>query len=111
MKSNLQVDDALGDQSDSQLLKLGWAALKRTNSEDSTKQLSSTRRTTLNPVMSPDPKCPFNLVVSFMLYFSGRSGGGVGVCVCRDISYTWGAAARSIEMLTRHFGAKSRNKS
>lgn len=58
----------LGDNSDSQLLKLGWAALKRTNSEDPTKRLPSIRQTTLDTLTSPNPKCPFNLVVSVVLY-------------------------------------------
>jgi hypothetical protein len=71
MKSNPQVDDTLGDKSDSQLLKLGWAALKKTNSEDATKQIPSIKQTVSDPLASPDPKCPFNLVVSLVLYLGG----------------------------------------
>lgn len=64
----------LGDSSDSQLLKLGWAALKRTNSEDVTKRLPPVRQTTSDPLASPDLKCPFNSVVSLMLYLVGERG-------------------------------------
>jgi hypothetical protein len=93
MKPNPQVDDMLGDSSDSQLLKLGWAALKRTNSEDTAKRLPSVRQTTSDPLASPDPKCPFNLVVSLVLYFVGERG---------DRSLTRGAERRDIAMLMRH---------
>jgi hypothetical protein len=74
VQPNPQVDDMLGDRSDSQLLKLGWAALKRTNSEDPTKRLPSVRQTKLDPLASPDPKCPFSLVVSLVLYLVGEGG-------------------------------------
>jgi hypothetical protein len=72
MKPNPQVDDMPGESSDSQLLKLGWAALKRTKSEDATKQLPSVRQITSDPLASPDPKCPFRLVVSVVLYLVGE---------------------------------------
>jgi hypothetical protein len=76
----------LGDSSDSQLLKLGWAALKRTNSEDATKRIPSIRQTTSDPLASPDPKCPFKLVVSLVLYYLVGERG--------DCSLTRGAKRR-----------------
>jgi hypothetical protein len=71
MKSSSQADDILDDDSDSQLLRLGWAALKKINSQDPAEQTSSIRRATSDPEVSPDPKRPFQLVVSLMLNFDG----------------------------------------
>ncbi|XP_033606805.1 claspin isoform X3 [Cryptotermes secundus] len=62
MKSSSQADDILDDDSDSQLLKLGWAALKKANSQDPAEQTPSIRRTMSDPVVSPDPKRAFQLV-------------------------------------------------
>jgi hypothetical protein len=73
MKSTSQADDLLDDDSDSQLLKLGRAALKKTNSLDPAVQTVAIRQTMLDPVVSPDPKHPFQLVVSLALNFDGRS--------------------------------------
>lgn len=75
MKSSSEADDALDDDSDSQLLKLGWAALKKINSQDPAEQTPSIRQTMLDPVMSPDPKRPFQLVVSLMLNLMGGDHG------------------------------------
>jgi len=61
------VDDVLADESDSQLLKLGWAALKRINSQDPAEQQPPSRRIMLDPLVSPDPKHPFQLLVSLIL--------------------------------------------
>jgi hypothetical protein len=71
MKSSSQADGVLDDDSDSQLLKLGWAALKKINSQDPAEQTPSIRRTMSDPVLSPDPKRPFQLVVSLMLNLMG----------------------------------------
>lgn len=71
MKSSSQADDVLDDNSDSQLLKLGWAALKKLNSQDPAEQTPSIRQTTSDSVASPDPKRPFQLVVSLVLNFDG----------------------------------------
>lgn len=62
MKSSSQADDVLDDDSDSQLLKLGWAALKKINSQDPAEQTPSIRRTVSDSIVSPDPKRPFQLV-------------------------------------------------
>lgn len=73
MKSNSLADDVLDDDSDSQLLKLGWAALKKINSQDPAEETPSIRQTMSDPVVSPDPKRPFQLAVSLMLNFDGIS--------------------------------------
>lgn len=60
----------LGDDSDSQLLKLGWAALRRINSQDPAEQPVSIRETMLDTLVSPDCKRPFKLLVSLMFHFT-----------------------------------------
>lgn len=63
MKSGAQVNDVLGDESDSQLLKLGRAALRRIDSQDPAERPVSVS------LVSPDPKRPFKLLVSLVFHF------------------------------------------
>jgi hypothetical protein len=70
MKSEPRVDGVLGDESDSQLLKLGWAALKRINSQDAAERPLSNSETMLGTLVSPDLKRPFSLLVSLMFHFT-----------------------------------------
>ncbi|XP_021936176.1 claspin isoform X3 [Zootermopsis nevadensis] len=62
IKSGSRVDGVLSDELDSQLLKLGWAALKRINSQDPADRPGSIRETMLDILVSPDTKRPFKLL-------------------------------------------------
>lgn len=64
------MDGVLSDELDSQLLKLGWAALKRINSQDPADRPGSIRETMLDILVSPDTKRPFKLLVSLMFHFT-----------------------------------------
>ncbi|KAJ4448178.1 hypothetical protein ANN_10191 [Periplaneta americana] len=62
MKAGTETEDVLSETSDSQLIKLGRAALKRINSQDKSERLPPVKRTVSDPLVSPDPKHPFKLL-------------------------------------------------